>query len=211
MGDGDGLLDRIVFFCARRIPLFVYSLLSYVGVTWFFGKFSSVFNWLIYKPHPLVQIMYLAIVGGAFYVFVVFGFADTSFAYGAGRLPQPGLSGGKNPYFAVYHVTEAYIIFGLVLGSFFMASFTDPGVVHKGNVEEYKLRFPYDGYIFNPKDCETCKLPAPARSKHCAVCNRCVSKFDHHWWVDAICLFNFFFRGPFLTYTSSPLTTLPPF
>ncbi|KAJ2807891.1 palmitoyltransferase swf1 [Coemansia helicoidea] len=40
--------------------------------------------------------------------------------------------------------------------------------------------FPYDQLLFFERDCATCRLPKPARSKHCAVCGRCIQMAEHH-------------------------------
>ena len=41
--------------------------------------------------------------------------------------------------------------------------------------------YPYDFTIFHPgQTCNTCKILKPARSKHCSICKRCISKLDHH-------------------------------
>ena len=47
-------------------------------------------------------------------------------------------------------------------------------------------RVPFDNVIYQPKMCRTCLVPRPARSKHCVVCNKCVSRFDHHCpWLNS--------------------------
>lgn len=42
-------------------------------------------------------------------------------------------------------------------------------------------RYPYDFSLYHPgSTCRTCQLLKPARSKHCSVCKKCISKMDHH-------------------------------
>lgn len=71
--------------------------------------------------------------------------------------------------------------------SFYKACTVDPGRIKGKEVAKAALkRYPFDGVMFKKEnECTTCKIDKPARSKHCAVCNVCVEKFDHHCiWIN---------------------------
>jgi hypothetical protein len=85
---------------------------------------------------------------------------------------------------------------------FVLTSFSDPGTVTAENVSQYLSAYPYDGIIFEEKECSTCKIARPARAKHCRICDKCVARFDHHcgwmvlllsiiwYWFCFVCILN---------------------
>lgn len=82
-------------------------------------------------------------------------------------------------------VDEVHIYIGTALyiaafACFLASSFTDPGTLTKENLDKSIKMYKYDNALFTKKDCETCKIQKPARSKHCSVCNSCVIRADHH-------------------------------
>ncbi|EOY11249.1 DHHC-type zinc finger family protein isoform 2 [Theobroma cacao] len=115
------------------------------------------------RPNPVLQIIYLAIIGATYYII-----AKTSFSY----IPGYYLSG--------VHRYTSLLAVGIGILLFLLTSFSDPGTVKAENVSQYLSAYPYDNIIYTEKECSTCKLPKPARSKHCSICNRCVARFDHH-------------------------------
>ena len=72
--------------------------------------------------------------------------------------------------------------FILVFVTFLFASFKNPGHIKPD---------PNQNFIsllreINPADlCPECKVIRSARSRHCAICNQCVERFDHHCpWIN---------------------------
>ncbi|KAG0185366.1 palmitoyltransferase swf1 [Apophysomyces sp. BC1034] len=69
--------------------------------------------------------------------------------------------------------------------SYYIACTAEPGTITKNNVQSYLDHFPYDHLLYQPKECRTCKLQKPARSKHCSMCKACIGKSDHHCaWIN---------------------------
>lgn len=115
------------------------------------------------RPNPTLQLLYLGILGITYYTI-----AKSSFKY------IPGY------YVGELHWYISLLAVGMGVLLFLLTSFSNPGTVDAENVSQYLSAYPYDNMIYVEKECPTCKIKKPARSKHCGICNRCVARFDHH-------------------------------
>jgi len=68
---------------------------------------------------------------------------------------------------------------------YYWVMFSDPGFIEQNTVNEQSLLDALNNDQPIPPMCATCMCKKPVRSKHCANCNRCVARFDHHCvWVN---------------------------
>ncbi|MED6122160.1 hypothetical protein PIB30_037239 [Stylosanthes scabra] len=86
-----------------------------------------------------------------------------------------------------------------VLVNLIRVSTTDPGIIPRSNEQETveieeggssssdgrrSKRVSMNGVEVKVKYCRVCKIFRPPRSSHCAICDNCVDRYDHHCpWV----------------------------
>ena len=71
----------------------------------------------------------------------------------------------------------------------FNAVRSSSSVITPGNHKRELERYPYDSILYHENQvCRSCQFRKPARSKHCSICDVCVSKSDHHcvWLMNCV-------------------------
>lgn len=157
-----GLVGRCAHFLIHSLPSLLYR---YSGLGKVFGCGKRAAHCFFGRPHPVIQLVYVALVVGCYGLFVWHGYP---------LLPNRFLSGS-------YHKPLGALNFAVCVVTFILASFVNPGTITKENNAAYLAAYPSDNFMF-PADrtCTSCGIVKPARSKHCRVTDRCVAKFDHH-------------------------------
>ena len=130
----------------------------------------SSYNYLVYKPNPSIQIVYILLVICLFFIYYFYGIKK--------YFPHKSIS-----YNFVYGL---YTILFFSIYIFYICSVSNPGIIKSNNIANLKKKYPYD-FLFNSdeKYCKKCNLEKINRSKHCIICDKCIEKFDHHCiWIN---------------------------
>lgn len=97
-----------------------------------------------------------------------------------------------------------------LLAVFWRTALSDPGYLPQAaapislqqsrSLQEPEMIRIGSSFFLPVKTCATCHISRPPRSSHCRLCNRCVSKFDHHcpWLGNCIGRLNYKYFVTFL-------------
>jgi len=166
--EGNSIFDKLYrVFCIH----FPQTLLQIARLL--FGERGSKFlvdcwDYVAWKNNPLVQLFYVGIITGAYGAYSTYVYP---------LIP--------NPYVPWWHKHTGFATVIFCLATWLVVSIKDPGIVTEWNVRSLCQYYGWTSPIFEKSECRTCKTLNPSRSKHCSLCDICVSRFDHHCiWVN---------------------------
>ena len=158
-------LSRIFYV---HIPNIFYSFATKILGEEGTAKAKYIVMFIFIEPNPFFQIVYLSLSIGGYMTFYVYGFP---------YIP--------NPFVPEFHMYIGSVLYLVALLTFIAACIVPPGIITKENLKDHLDLFKYDGVLYKPNDCSTCKMQKPARSKHCKICKACICKHDHHCiWIN---------------------------
>ena len=165
---GSGPISSISRVFYIHIPNYTYLIATKIMGVEGTAKAKYYAMFIFTELNPFFQIIYLALSLGGYMIFYTYGFP---------YIP--------NPFVEEFHMYIGSFLYFIALMTFIAASIAPPGIICKQNLNDHLKIFKYDGVLYKPSDCATCKFQKPARSKHCKICKACVSKQDHHCiWIN---------------------------
>lgn len=153
---------------------------------------ENIINFLLYKPNPTIQIIYIILVSGLYYIFYIEGI--------------PCLTKNCSRCLSKYILYQPYIFLLISIYYFYKACTVDPGIITNKNheiIDNFRNHVDDNDFyklLKNESDCKFCNFKKILRSKHCNICQKCIDCFDHHciWINQCVGLNNYFYFLMFL-------------